>query len=512
MYKNALVSVSDKTGLADFLKPLAKKGMRIVSTGGTARFLRDRGFSVADLKEQTGFPEVFSGRVKSLHPHVYMPLLARGWELSDQEILREHKLRPFDLVVCSLYPFEKHKDSADDKDLAEWIDVGGPSLLRAAAKNFFSVTALCSPADYSRALSGFSLEERKKLAAKVFRHLSRYDSLIAESLEKAKSLGEAESLGEAKSFSLKGELIQKLRYGENPGQEAFWYRAEGASGGLHQAEILQGKPLSFNNLLDFSGAVSALREFEEPCCVAVKHNSPCGAACGKSALEAAAKSLEADPLSVFGGVLAINRPINSAAAEKILSVFLEAVAAPDFSPEALGILRRKKNLRVLKWPDLMSFAPSSSFRQILGGILAQDGDRVARRWNEDWEIIGDRPSEKIKKDLLFGWKICAHLNSNAIAIAKDGQTLGLGRGQANRVDAVKSAIARRDQFHPRQREGAVLASDAFFPFPDSVEIAAKGGIQWLIQPGGSIKDKEVIKKVRDLGLNMILTRQRHFKH
>ena len=539
MYKNSLISVSDKTGLADFLRPLAEKGMRIVSTGGTARYLRERGFAVESVESQTGFPEVFSGRVKSLHPYIHMAILARGWEPSDQEGLRSRRLQPFDLVVCNLYPFERHKGSGDERELAEWIDVGGPSMLRAAAKNFFSVTALCSPEDYGKALGGFSLTERKKLAAKVFRHLSHYDSVIAESLgaagagaaaasagkplrqsAAAKAAAEEaaaapltmESLREGGAFSLKGDLVQHLRYGENPGQKASWYRAAGAAGGLHQAEILQGRPLSFNNLLDFSGAVAALREFAEPCCVAVKHNSPCGAACGGTIAAAAAKALAADPLSVFGGVLALNRPADAESADKILSVFLEGLIAPDFSSEALRLLSQKKSLRVLKWPEMMSAAPELLFRQVLGGVLAQEEGRAAGQWSEKWKVIGEKPSEKTRKDLLFAWKICAHLNSNAIAIAEDGQTLGLGRGQASRVEAVRSALARRDQFHPGRREAAVLASDAFFPFPDSVEIAAKGGLRWLIQPGGSIRDKETIKKAEDLGVNMVLTGQRHFKH
>ncbi len=519
-YKNALVSVSDKTGLTDFLRPLAEKGMRIVSTGGTARFLRKEGLAVTALEEQTGFPEMFSGRVKSLHPRIYMPVLARGWEPSDLKALKTLGLQPFDLVACNFYPFEEHKNSADDKNLTEWIDVGGPSLLRAAAKNFFSVTALCSPEDYKKALAGSSLKWRKKLAAKAFRRLSQYDGMIAESLSPDAGLASRKACGphaessnkQPEPFVLKGELIQELRYGENPGQKAFWSRLEGAGWGLHQAKMLQGGRLSFNNLLDFSGAVSALVEFEDPCCVAVKHNSPCGAACAKSAAGAVAKALAADPLSAFGGVLAVNRPVGAAAAEAMRPVFLEGVIAPDFSRQALQTLSRKKKLRVLRWPNLMKAPPAQLFRQILGGVLTQEEARPAGKWSEKWKIIGSPPSEKTKKDLLFSWKICARLNSNAIAIAKDSQTLGLGRGQASRAGAVKSALASRDQFHPGQTEGLVLASEAFFPFPDSVEIAAKGGIKWLIQPGGSIRDQEVIKKARALGLNMVLTGQRHFKH
>ncbi len=501
MYKNALVTVSDKTGLVEFLKPLMEKGMRVVSTGGTSKFLKSHQLHVVDVTEQTGFPEVLSGRVKTLHPYIHMPLLAREWEEEDQKILREHNLEPFDLVVCNLYPFESHQETSEDKELVEWIDIGGPSLLRASAKNFFTITTLCSPEDYETVKEGTTLEERKKFSAKVFEHLSDYNALIAKRLQ-----------NKSKNFVLESDYFKTLRYGENPHQKATWYKKRNHRG-LHQSKILQGKELSFNNLLDFSNGISSLIEFQEPCCVAIKHNNPCGVACGADVLLSVSRALEADPMSVFGGVLAVNCPIDKKTAEKIIHFFLEGVIAPDFSQEALEILKSKKNLRLLKWSDMKNFKfEKQTFKEIIGGILVQDRDHLTLEWNQDWKIIGEKPTPKIKEDLLFAWKVCAHLNSNAIAIVKDKQTLGLGMGQVNRVDAVRSSIERAKKFHLNKKEHIVLASDAFFPFPDSVELAFHAGIKWIIQPGGSLKDEEIIKKSQDLSVNMVLTGQRHFKH
>ena len=282
---------------------------------------------------------------------------------------------------------------------------------------------------------------------------------------------------------------------------------------MHQAECLQGRELSFNNLLDLEGALSALREFDEPCCVSVKHNNPCGAACGKNTREALVRSLKADPLSVFGGIVALNQKLDQVSAEEMTEVFLEAIIAPDYSQKALEILSRKPRLRVLKWPEMMSFSPMNrELREVSGGFLLQDRDQTASQWAENWKIIGEKPSSKIKEDLLFAWKICAHLKSNAIALAWNKQTIGLGMGQVNRVSAVEQALACQKRFHPHINDRIVLASDGFFPFPDSIEQAAQGKVRWIIQPGGSIKDKEVVRKARDLGLNMVLTGQRHFRH
>lgn len=501
MFKNALVTVFDKTGLYECLEPLVARGMRVVSTGGTARFLKSKGLSVTLVEDQTGFPEILSGRVKTLHPLIHIPLLARKENASDQQALEKYHLAPFDLVICNLYPFGKKTPIQDDRELVEWIDVGGPSLLRAAAKNFQTVTVLCSPEDYNRVEEGLSLEGRKRLAGKVFGYLSHYDSLVAGRLS-----------GREKPME-QGELVGSLRYGENPGQKAEWYKNSFTRGGLHQAERLQGLELSFNNLLDLEGALSTVKEFKEPCCVSVKHNNPCGVACGKDMREAVVRSLNGDPLSVFGGVVAFNQKVDQSAAEEMKDFFLEAVIAPDYSQKALDILSRKRKLRVLKWPGMLSFSPMNrEIKGISGGFLVQDQDKVIAEWNENWKIIGENPDLKAKEDLLFAWKVCAHLKSNAIALVKEKQTVGLGMGQVNRVSAVEQASARRKQFHPHIKGGITLASDGFFPFPDSIEWAAAGGVQWIIQPGGSLRDREVIQKAKDLGLNMILTGQRHFKH
>ena len=501
MFKNALVTVFDKTGLYECLKPLVKEGMRVVSTGGTAQFLKSKGLPVTMVEEQTGFPEILSGRVKTLHPLIHIPLLARKTKAADQQALEKYHLAAFDLVICNLYPFDKKTHIQNDEELVEWIDVGGPSLLRAASKNFQTVTVLSSPEDYSRIEEGLTLEGRKQLAAKVFKRLSHYDSLVAGRLT-----GQDRPLPE-------GELVKVLRYGENPDQRAEWYSSSFTQGGLHQAEFLQGRELSFNNLLDLEGALSTLKEFDEPCCVSVKHNNPCGVACGSHVREAVIRSINADPLSVFGGVIAVNQKLNQSSAEEMVKVFLEVIIAPDYSQEAMDVLSQKPKLRVLKWPEMSSFSPvNREVREISGGILLQDRDRVASRWNENWKIIGSEPDLKTKENLLFAWKVCAHLKSNAIALTKEKQTVGLGMGQVNRVSAVEQALSCQQRFHPEINKGIVLASDGFFPFPDSIERAAQGKVQWIIQPGGSIKDKEVVQKAKDLDLNMVLTGQRHFKH
>ena len=505
MYKRALISVSDKTGLEDFLKPLAAQGLELVSTGGTGDFLKSKGFKVIDVQELTGFPEVLSGRVKTLHPHIHIALLARQWLEADQEVLKRYKLKPFDLVVGNLYPFEKQENNLEDKELAQWIDVGGPSFLRAAAKNYFSITTVCRPEDYDAVQKGTSLEQRKQLAVKVFERLSQYDSFIAQKLK------EQDIANTKPELSLKGLFFKKLRYGENPHQKASWYKQE--TKGLHEAEMIQGKALSYNNLLDFSSAVLTVREFSSACTVAVKHNNPCGAAVADNISLAVQKALKADSLSVFGGLLALNRPMDQSSAKHLSGVFLEGVIAPDFSSQALELLKNKKNLRVLKWPEMLSIPLSShSVHEMMGGFLVQTRDQVKQSWPKNWKVIGADPSEEIKKDLLFAWKLCAHLKSNAIAIVKQTQSLGLGMGQVSRVEAVRLALSRVKELHPLQKKDLTLASDAFFPFPDSIDLASQGGVSWIIQPGGSIKDEKVLEKAESLGLNMVLTGERHFKH
>ena len=537
-YKNAFVSVYDKKGLYEFLKPI--KGLRIVSTGGTAKYLREKGLSVTELSKETRFPEVFSGRVKSLHPFLYMPLLARKWMKTDQQTLKQHNLIPFDLVICNLYPFAKKKHLTNDKELTEWIDVGGPSLLRAAAKNFFSVTVICSPDDYNIVQKGTSLKQRKFLSMKVFEHLSQYDALIAKTLStnsdqelkksfhnkpqtanltipdplKSPAFKAFRQGGNSDENLIPESQLKPLRYGENPHQQALWWNY--SSQGLHKAQVLQGKTLSFNNLLDLQTVVSCLRDFSSPTVVAVKHSNPCGIASGTTIQTALKKAISADPISIFGGILGTNQKITETEVRLLKSLFIECLIAPDFSPEALKLFSKKKNVRLLKWPDMLSFLEKKErdFKPVEGGILLQEKDSslILNKEIDFSQMIGKKPGRKIIEDLFFAWRTVAHLKSNSIAIVKDQQTLGLGMGQVNRVDSVKLALERLKQFHPKKNHSLILASDGFFPFKDSIERIAGKGIQWIIQPGGSLRDKEVIEKAKQLKINMILTGIRHFKH
>lgn len=505
-FKNALVSVSDKEGLVDFIYPLVKNGMRVVSTGGTAAELKNAGISVIELSEQTGFNEVMEGRVKSLHPYIYMPLLARSNHPEDQKILKQTGLYPFDLVVCNLYPFEEKRNQGE-QNLEEWIDVGGPSLLRAAAKNFEQITVLCDPADYQQILDEGkipSLDKRRQLAGKAFSMLSDYNSCIADWMQ-------GKSWEKGGDLCLKGHFYRSLRYGENPNQKASWFRLKRT--GLQQASCLQGKELSFNNICDLDSAVSVVREFSEPCSVAIKHNNPCGVVCSETIEKAVELSIKADPLSVFGAVVATNQPISELAAQTLCSLFLEAVIAPDYSPSSLEIFKqKKKNLRVMKWPRLMDRnLDSLKLRCIDGGLLVQEDQKIAGKWQSNWRCVQQIPGSSVQSDLLMAWKVCAHLKSNAIALVSDSQTVGLGMGQVDRISAVESAIQRWKKFHPHV-QSPVLASDGFFPFPDSIEAAAEAGIKWVIQPGGSIKDRKVISRAKELSVNLILTGQRCFSH
>lgn len=508
MFKNALISVSDKTGLLDFVKPLHKKGMRIVSTGGTAQYLKDNQIQVVDVSEQTGFPEVMGGRVKTLHPNVHMPILSRQNHPEDFELLKSKGLEPFDLVICNLYPFENAVlANVSGEDLIEKIDIGGPTVLRASAKNFSQVTVVCDPSDYSWILEKEKLElaDRKKLAAKVFAHCSSYDSLVAREL----------GAGWGTEFSLGGHKVMDLRYGENPQQSASWYRLMADSSGLHSAEIIQGKALSYNNILDLdaaSGLVQSLVQsfLDQAIVVAVKHNNPCGVGISKNSSEAMNKALKADPISVFGGIIACNRTVERTEAEVLSQLFLECIVAPDFSKEALQIFAAKKNLRILKWPYISKASAGFEAKTVNGGLLLQSKDQFPADVAH-WVMHGGQPSSEILQDLIFAEKVCASLKSNAIALVKDGQTVGLGMGQVNRVDAVKHAIERM-RTHFGLLENVVMASDAFFPFADSVQVAAEAGVKWIIQPGGSLKDAEVLTAAKDLNIKMVISGNRHFKH
>lgn len=503
MFKNALVSVSDKTGLVEFLRPFVDRGLRVVSTGGTAKHLQENGISTVDVSEQTNFPEVMGGRVKTLHPRVHMALLSRDHEPSDAELLKKEGLSAFDLVICNLYPFEAAlRDGKVGQALIEQIDIGGPSMLRAAAKNFNRITVLCDPSDYTLVSkeTAVPLALRQALAAKVFSHVSTYDSMVARQLHP-----EAGS-----EFSLGGYQVQELRYGENPQQKASWYRLAGVGSGLHQAKILQGKALSYNNLLDLDAAVSCVRQMQDPCAVAVKHNNPCGVAVGKQTAEAVERALKSDPVSVFGGIVAINREIDLKSAELLGNIFLECIVAPSFSEEAKAFFMKKKNLRVLEWPEMLGSGESVEIKTIAGGFLLQGKDQILPSQN-NWQYFGEKPGPEVLKDMIFAEKVCASLKSNAIALVSEGQTVGLGMGQVNRIEAVEHAIHRMKTHFPGISK-VVMASDAFFPFPDSIERACDAGIAWIVQPGGSLKDQEVISKAQELKVNMVLTGQRHFKH
>jgi phosphoribosylaminoimidazolecarboxamide formyltransferase/IMP cyclohydrolase len=505
MFKRALVSVSEKAGLIEFLKPLMEQGLEIVSTGGTKDFLLSHGWKVTDISEVTQFPEVLDGRVKTLHPFVHMGLLARQDLESHKKTLIDWKVKAFDLVVGNLYPFEKALiDNFQGLDLIEKIDIGGPSFLRSAAKNFSSLTVVCDPADYNwirEKKYQLTIDDKKRLAARVFRLTSSYDQMIARALDSEIS----------ESYPFSGQLKQKLRYGENEHQKAWWFSEMGPLSGLSQMEQLQGKELSYNNLLDLDSSLNLCAQFESPTAVAVKHNNPCGVGSAREGLTALKKALSADPVSVFGGIVSTNFIIDEEEAKLITSGFIECILATDFTSAALTQLSQKKNLRVLKVNQaLKPSKPKKSIRSVAGGFVMQEQDQNFST-PDMWKIIGECPNAERVENLQFGERVCAALKSNAIAIVSGQQTLGLGMGQVNRVEAVQHAIDRWKKHHPESSDVALI-SDAFFPFPDSIEICARFGIRWILQPGGSIKDLEVIRKAEELKINMVLTGLRHFRH
>ena len=503
--KRALISVSDKSGLSELLAPLVKDGLCLVSTGGTAKYLREQGFAVTDVSEITKFPEVMDGRVKTLHPMVHMGLLGRPDVLSHARTMEEFAVQLFDLVVVNLYPFEEAaRQKAPLPELIEKIDIGGPSMLRSAAKNHEHVAVLCDPKDYSWFLENrfdWSAEKGRKLAAKVYAHTSVYDAVIA------RALGYAEGA----LYPGGGALVQSLRYGENPHQTAAWYRDPADVGGLSSAEILQGKELSYNNLLDLEAATNLVRQFSKAAAVAVKHNNPCGVSVAERLDDAVARALAADPVSVFGGIIAMNQPVGEEVARRLAPLFLECVVAPEFSPEALAIFAKKKNLRILAWKNMNEYERKEDLRSIAGGFLVQKSDAFSKA--DEWRVHGSELNPQKRADLVFGEKVCASLKSNSIALVAKETTVGLGMGQVNRVDAVEQALGRMKAFHPQLDPGDVsLISDAFFPFADSVELAAKHGLRWILQPGGSVKDEEVLKTAKERGVTMVMTGERHFRH
>jgi phosphoribosylaminoimidazolecarboxamide formyltransferase/IMP cyclohydrolase len=508
----ALLSVSHKTGVVDFASGLSRLGWELVSTGGTARALREAGLTVRDVSDVTGFPEMLDGRVKTLHPAVHGGLLARRDVAEHVAAIREHGIEPIDLVAVNLYPFRETaaRPGVTADEVIEQIDIGGPSMLRSAAKNFAAVTVVVDPADYGRVLAALEaadddIDLRRLLAGKVFAHTAAYDAAIAGWM--------AEQRGEEfpTTLTLALERAQTLRYGENPDQRAAFY-VERPGAGL--AGLLQrgGKELSFNNLLDLEGALLATDPFAgETCCAIVKHTTPCGLATGADALDAYRKALACDPVSAFGSVISFTVPVDELAAETISSLFVECIVAPRFSDGAVEVLGRKKNLRILegvaRWPARRSL----DYKRVRGGLLAQERAAAAASV-ESWQAATERaPTEEERVDLLFAWRAVASVKSNAIVLARGGATIGIGAGQMSRVDAAFLAVHKaRSAGH--ETAGSVMGSDAFFPFADGVEQAAEAGVRAIVQPGGSLRDADVIAAANRHGIAMVLTGQRQFRH
>ncbi|GAA0410015.1 bifunctional phosphoribosylaminoimidazolecarboxamide formyltransferase/IMP cyclohydrolase [Paenibacillus motobuensis] len=512
--KRALVSVSDKTGIVDFCRELSQLGVEIISTGGTKSLLSKEGVPVIGISDVTGFPEILDGRVKTLHPTVHSGLLAIRDSAEHQAQMKELGLDYIDLVVVNLYPFQETiaKPGVAYEEAIENIDIGGPTMLRSAAKNHAFVSVVVDANDYSQVLDEIrdsgdtTLETRKQLAAKVFRHTAAYDALISDYL--------SNKLGEPlpERLTVTYEKIQDLRYGENPHQKAAFYRKPlAAVDSLTNAEQLHGKELSYNNINDANAALQIVKEFTEPAVVAVKHMNPCGVGIGESVYEAYRKAYDADPVSIFGGIVAANRIIDEDTANLLKDIFLEIVLAPGFTDEALTLLTQKKNIRLLKISGLELAADRKSqyvVTSIDGGMIVQESD-IHSLTEADLQVVTDRkPTEEELKQLLFGWKVVKHVKSNAIVLAKDDMTVGVGAGQMNRVGSARIAIEQAGE----KAKGSVLASDAFFPMGDTLEEAAKAGITAVIQPGGSIRDEESIKVANEYGIAMVFTGVRHFKH
>ncbi len=506
MIKRALISVSDKTGIAELAKALADKNVEILSTGGTAQLIRDHGVEVKDVTDYTGFPEMMNGRVKTLHPKIHGGLLALRDNQEHMSVASENDIQMIDLVVVNLYPFEAtiQKEGVTLEEAIENIDIGGPSMLRSAAKNYQSVTVVTDPADYERVLDEIesegdtSLETRRYLAEKVFAQTARYDSLIAEYLTE----------GHVKHIVL--EKQADLRYGENPHQAARFYKDVPGhlEASLVSAEQLQGKAMSYNNIMDADGALSLVREFMEPTVAFIKHANPCGIAMAATIETAYHHAHDCDPKSAFGGIICLNRPVTKAIAEHIVSKFFEVVIAPDFEADTLEIFAQKKNLRLLKVGEIGPEPKAKNYRKVSGGLLIQDLD-TAHVSATDLKVVTKRqPTDQEMKDMLFGWHTVKHVKSNAIVLVKEGMTVGIGAGQMSRVDAVEISISKAMD----RQTGSVMASDAFFPFPDSIEAASKNGITAIIQPGGSIKDQDVIEAADAAGIAMVFTGMRAFLH
>jgi len=514
--QRAILSVTDKTGLVDFARTLSTLGIELVSTGGTAKLLRDSGVSVKDISDLTGFPEMLDGRVKTLHPKVHGGILHRREDPKHVAAVKEHGIAPIDMVVVNLYAFEKTaaKPGVAFEELIENIDIGGPSMIRSAAKNFEDVAIVTSPADYDSIATelqsnngSLSKQTKWRLAQRAFATTAAYDSAIASTLDRISAddfrvQAEATTFPNILRFSFNKTL--DLRYGENPHQKAAMY-SDGSGKGVANARQLQGKELSYNNIVDLQAAWDLAQEFDEPVCAIIKHTNPCGTANGKTLAEAYKRALECDPVSAFGGVIGVNRPVDLAAAEEMHKLFLEVIAAPSFDENAKAKFATKKNLR------LVEVVPANQkwvLKNVSGGMLVQDNDTRALK-DADLKVVTKRPpTAEETRALLFAWKVCKHVKSNAIVYSRDGQTVGVGAGQMSRVDYAKIGAMKAQL----PLKGTVAASDAFFPFPDGVEEIAKAGATAIIQPGGSQRDPEVIEAADRLGLAMLFTGVRHFRH
>ena len=511
MAKRALVSVSDKSGLVDFVKGLQAAGWEIIATGGTQKLLENSGVNTIGISDVTGFPEICDGRVKTLHPKVHGGLLARRDEPSHLQALEENGISFIDLVCVNLYPFRETiaKEGVSMADAIENIDIGGPSMLRSAAKNYNDVTVVCDPADYNTILAEINatgnttLETRLQLSAKAYTHTAQYDACIATYMREKAGLNE--------KLFLEFDLKQGLRYGENPHQSAKFYASTKAIPfSLASGKQLQGKEMSYNNIQDANAALNIARDFQEPFCVALKHMNPCGAAVAATIEEAWQKAYEADTVSIYGGIVICNRTITKEIALGMKPIFLEIVIAPDFTDEAMEIFATKKNLRVIQVDMTPSTEAIDQYVSVNGGLLVQHLDTQIETITADMCATKVQPDAATLADMQFGWNIVKHVKSNAIVVVKNGQTLGVGAGQMNRVGSAE--IAMKQAHAAGVTEGLILASDGFLPFDDTVALAAQYGVTAIVQPGGSIRDNDCVVKADELGICMLMTGTRHFKH
>ncbi len=512
----ALLSVSEKEGIVEFAAGLQALGVEIVSTGGTARALTEAGIAVRSIEDFTGFPEIMDGRVKTLHPRLYAGLLARRDEPRHLQAAADQGIEAVDLVCVNLYPFEQTvaRPDASEEEVIENIDIGGPTMIRAAAKNSDFAAVVVDPADYGWVLDELRESDgrlgpgaRRLLAAKAFACTARYDAAIAAWF--ASRVHE----GFPPAWSDAYEKVTDLRYGENPHQQAAFYRRVGSPTHLLDGvRQLHGKELSFNNLLDLSSARELVEEFGDPACAIVKHNNPCGCAVGESARAAYERAFACDPQSAYGGVIALNRPVDVACAEQLNKQFIEVLLAPGYEPGALEILQEKKNVRLLELADWPEPSREVEGKSVIGGQLVQTRDVVDETREQMRSVTRREPTEEEWRDMLFAWRVCRHVRSNAIVIAAGGATIGIGAGQMSRVDAVRIAIEKAQAFQPELLSGSSLASDAFFPFPDGPQLALAAGVSAIIQPGGSVRDEDVVAAVDEAGAAMVATGRRHFRH